>query len=204
MRVFYISTCSARLLERAVTLFQYGYTKMRVLVLCLVGFSALIMADTVSTDDNNFGASRRLKRGWIKDTAELAGKAGKFVARRWRVFKVKRLLLRDAQMAGKRRVRGRFFYTKNGGINRAEEDFFLSFPDKTVKMREGAALVMHGEIENYFLRFQHPVFDEEIRDLRKVCKQCEGKNVAGVIRIIKANAAKDGLADIPTYIYYLE
>ena len=100
-------------------------------VFSLAGLIALIVADSVPKGDTYLGVSRRTKRGGVKDTAKILGKAGKYVARIWRVSKAKRVLLRDAKLikAPSGALIGKFFYSKLGGKERAELDFILSTPN---------------------------------------------------------------------------
>ena len=174
---------------------------MRVFVLCLVGFSALTMAYTLPKDDNNFGVGRRTKRGIVKESGELIGKVGKFGARWWRIFKVKRYLLNDAQLikvvhGPSAPVRGKYYYTKVGGMRRAEADFKLSSPNNVCTLENGKG----GEIENYLIFIRYGVPDARSQFILDCCKNGKGRDVVGAISF----GPKKTTQEMPVVIYYLK
>ena len=175
-------------------------------VFSLVGISALIVTDSLPKGDNYLGASRRTKRGVVKDTAKILGKAGKYVARIWRVRKAKRVLVQGAMPIKPPHdfyVRGNYIYSKIGGTRRAEMDFMLTFPDNVHTIRDNNGIIEMGDIENYRIHLLYS--GQFIKTLSRtgVFKQCNGKTVKCAIQLCKSNDSGN-LAETPITIIYLE
>ena len=96
-------------------------------------------------------------------------------------------------------------YTKIGGIQRAEMDFKLSFPDFIgISERNDIGKFKFGKIGNdHTVALRYSVTDREIQFIRGLCKHCEGKNVVGAINLEKLDAYGELLED-PFFIFYLE
>ena len=166
-----------------------------IIVVFTVGLCvAFIVADasTVKADTVVHTASKRIKRGLIDDSAKLLRKAGKFAPLIWRIYKAKRVLLKDAKLI--RKEKGAGVYTKKGGKGRAENDFYLTFPTnvKIIDTDNGPAKV--GYIDNYEVVLRYWKTDVNIQDTDIATKY--------TIRIVKTSYAKE-FADIPVFVHYL-
>ena len=100
------------------------------------GLTVMVCETLILTDerisnvdrDSSVSSHKRVKRGWVKDSAELLVKGGKYANTIWRYYKARRVLLKDANFvysAYHLKV-----YVKAGGKDRADNDFYLTLPDK--------------------------------------------------------------------------
>lgn len=168
---------------------------MRLSCLSLAGFIALTMAHSLPKDDNYRDESRRTKRGWVKESAEIIGKAGKYLARTKDVFKAKRVILRDATPISARRnrfVRGNFMYTKTGGMERAGMDFHLTFPTN-IRMIKDSKI---GDIGIYEVRLIS-------RGLEDLSNKFNVKNVKCAIQLGSLDRSGHPKG-VPITVLYLE
>ena len=170
---------------------------MRVWVLCLFGFSALIEAElTFSIDGSTHAVSMRTKRGRIKGTV----KGAKF-AQRFRAFTAKQALLRNAQLVKTRdsAIPDNYIYTKIGGANRAAADFLNTFPNNVYRMKGVDDTIWKvGDLGDHNIVFQYSVSDEEMQNIRLLHKQCEGK------KMVRAISVYSNTDDLTLVVYYLE
>ena len=156
--------------------------------------AAFILAeDEADRKDIEDDADKRIKRGLFDGYIKVLGKAGKFAPLIWRVFKAKRVLLKDAKLVKKERGAG--VYTKEGGKGRAEKDFAQTLPTivKMIDTDEGAVRV--GYIDNYEVALRYWKSDVNVHDTEITTKY--------TIRIVKISYTKE-FADVPLFVHYLD
>ena len=143
--------------------------------------------------DSHAGDNRLTKRGLFDGSFKALGKAGKFAPLIWRVFKAKRVLLKDAKLI--RKERGAGVYTKAGGKERAEKDFSQTLVTnvKMIDTDEGPARV--GYIDNYEVVLRYWKNAVTVQDTEITTKY--------TIRIVKTSYVKE-FADVPMFVHYLD
>ena len=117
------------------------------------GLTIMICETLILTDErisnvyreSSVSSHKRVKRGLVKESAELLAKGGKYAGTIWRYYKARRVLLKDAKLVSA----GYNFktYIKAGGKDRADKDFYLTLPDQKINRVEGKiGLIGNNEI----------------------------------------------------------
>ena len=161
-----------------------------VFTILIVGFAVTVtFADDFRTKNVDI---RHTKRGLIDGSSKLLGKGGVLAARLLRVFKAKRVLLKDAELIHADSRVGRL-YEKAGGKGRAESDFASTLP-KNVRLvdadEDGPVKV--GMVENYKVMLKYWSEEQEIENI--------GRTTRYTIMMVKMGETSTGR---PMMIHYL-